>query len=246
MAKVLLVTFALGEKYIQKYNQLWKPSHEAYCQKHGYDLMVLTEFLDKPVDAALHIDANNRLLVCSQVWSDKYDFIIYLDADILINPNAPAIHTAYNYQDKIGIVDEFSQPQTEDRVERINRRLGWEESPTAYYHLAGLDINTPHMLNAGVMVFQPKLHKDFLESMYYKYEPGYTTHHRGPHYQQAIIGYELLSKNMYLIMSNKWNCIWAHYKVYYDGLRTLQETYNETYFLHFAGGCDIQHVMSLY
>jgi lipopolysaccharide biosynthesis glycosyltransferase len=228
-----------------KYTRLWRASHENYCKKHGYDLKIIDKFLDKQLDAKRHIDANNRLLVCSQEWSDAYDYIIYLDADILININAPPIHTAYEYGDKIGIVDEFSQPQPEERAERINKRLGWEESAKAYYKLAGFDIDTDTLFNAGMMVFQPKKHKKYLEKMYSYYEPGYTTHRRGAHYQQAIIGYDLMVNNKCIVMSNEWNCVWHHYKVYYDGKKTLQDIFEKHYFVHFAGGIDHDQIENI-
>jgi len=245
MTAVLLVTFAIGDAYMSKYTKLWRTSHENYCKKHGYDFKIIEKFLDKQLDAREHIDANNRLLVCSQEWSKDYEYIVYIDADILININAPPIHTAFDYGNKIGIVDEFSQPCAEQRVERINRRLGWEDSAKAYYQLAGFDIETDKLLNAGVMVFQPKKHKEVLEHMYSYYEPGYTTHRRGAHYQQAIIGYELMTKDMCIIMSNAWNCVWNHYKVYYDGKKTIQETFDQHYFLHFAGAIDHDKVENL-
>ena len=35
--KVLLVTLAIGQKYLEEYNQLFRKSQETYALKHGYD-----------------------------------------------------------------------------------------------------------------------------------------------------------------------------------------------------------------
>lgn len=238
MASVLLVTFAIGEKFIQQYNRLWRASQENYAKKHGYDFKVLETHFGESLDATKHIDANNRLLVCSQDWSSQYDFIIYIDADILININAPPIHLSCDFGDKIGIVDEFCQPRPDNRVELVNRRCGWEESAKEYYKLSGLDVETEQLLNSGVMVFQPKKHESFLKSIYDKYSNDLLTHPRSGHFNQAVIGYELMKNDNYVLMSTKWNCIWNHYKVYYGGCIGIDVVFNDNYFFHFAGNVD--------
>ena len=244
MASVLLVTFSIGEKFTEKYNRLWRASHENYARKHGYDFKVINHHLGESVDAVKHIDANNRLLVCSQEWSSQYDFIVYIDADILININAPPIHLSCDFGDKIGIVDEFCQPRPENRVELINKRCGWEESAKEYYSLAGFDVDTEMLLNAAVMVFQPKKHADFIKNIYDTYSDRFLTHPRSGHFHQAVIGYELMKNDKYVLMSTKWNCIWHHYKVYYSDRLAIDVVFNDSYFFHFAGNIDSE--MAIY
>ena len=83
----------------------------------------------------------NKILVCNQEWSKDYDFIVFIDADILINVNAPPIHSHIDYGECIGIIDEYSQPSKERRL-KIQRQMGWEKSAVDYYKLCGLDIQT--------------------------------------------------------------------------------------------------------
>lgn len=47
--KVLLITIAVGEKYLKEYEKLFKKSQENYAKKNGYDFKIITEFLDKNI-----------------------------------------------------------------------------------------------------------------------------------------------------------------------------------------------------
>jgi len=74
----------------------------------------------------------------------------------------------YGFRDKIGIVDEFTQPSFQKRTE-FNRRMNWEPNATTYYLRSGFTIQTNSMLNTGVIVMQPKKHASFLKGIYDKY-----------------------------------------------------------------------------
>ena len=45
--KVLLTTVAIGEKYLEEYNNLFGESQRNYALKNGYDFKVITDFLDQ-------------------------------------------------------------------------------------------------------------------------------------------------------------------------------------------------------
>jgi hypothetical protein len=95
--KVLLVTIAIGSKYLDMYKKNFYESQRKYAQKCGYDFKVITDFLDKTIQQRSTISFN-KVLVCSQGWSSQYDFIIFVDADIFININSPAIHSYIDYK----------------------------------------------------------------------------------------------------------------------------------------------------
>ena len=111
--KSLLVTIAIGEKYLEEYYKLFYESQKNYALKNNYDFKVITEFLEKE-NQDKHCISFNKILVCSQEWSNDYDFIIFVDADILININSPPIHSHIDYEGFIGIIDEYSQPSNEN------------------------------------------------------------------------------------------------------------------------------------
>jgi len=68
------------------------------------------------------------------------------------------------------------------------------------------------------------------------------THGRGPHYEQTSLGYELQTQNRYVLLDNKWNAIWGLHK--FVGAQ-LDEFFRNNYFIHFAGGTDIEFAPKL-
>lgn len=242
--KVCLVTIAIGEKYLEEYNQLFRPSQETYAKNQGYDFRVITDFLDDTIQDQSTISFN-KILVCNQSWSYDYDFIIFVDADIYIHPKSPPIHLCTDFGDKIGIVNEFDQPSFTRRKE-IQYKWNWEPTPTIYYRRSGFHIQTDFMLNTGVLVMQPKKHADYLKTIYNKYILKSINHPRGFNYEQSCIGYELQKDRMFEIMPNTFNALWFFYKFENYPL-TLTNFSKQVYFIHFAGLKKSDHnIISLY
>ena len=238
--KCLLVTIAIGEKYLKEYNNLFYESQKNYALKNNYDFKIITEFLDKENQDKDSISFN-KILVCSQEWSTDYDFIIFIDADILININSPPIHSYIDYEGYIGIVDEYSQPSSERRL-IIQKRRGWEANATAYYKLCEFDIQTDMVFNSGVMVMQPRIHKDFLFNIYNKYIKQSKNHYRGFHFEQSCIGFEIQKNNLYKVMDNKFNAIWGIAKTDNIEKYTVNKYFQDNYFIHFAGHTDYDKI----
>ena len=238
--RCLLVTIAIGEKYLEQYYNLFYESQKNYALKNNYDFKVITEFLDKKNQDKDCISFN-KILVCNQEWSNDYDFIIFVDADILININSPPIHSHIDYEGFIGIIDEYSQPSNERRL-LIQKKMGWETSATDYYKLCGLDIQTDMVFNSGVLVLQPKKHSYFLQKIYNKYVKQSKNHCRGFHFEQSCIGYEIQKNNLYKVIDNKFNALWAITKL--DNIKniTLNEYFKDNFFVHFAGHTDFDKI----
>jgi hypothetical protein len=242
--KVLLTTIAIGEKYMAEYYDLFYESQKQYALKHGYDFKVITEFLDKNIQEKSTISFN-KILVCNQEWSNDYDYIIFIDADILINLNSPPIHNFTDYDNCIGIVDEYSQPSKERRI-KIQQKMGWETSATDYYKLCGFDIETDMMFNSGVLVLQPKKHKAFLQNIYNKYIIESITHYREFHFEQSCIGYEFQKEKMFKVIDNRFNAVWNLTKLDNIENMTLTDYYRVNYFIHFAGHTDYDKVKQIF
>jgi hypothetical protein len=238
--KILLVTIAIGEQYLDQYNRLFKKSQESYALKHGYDFKVVTDFLDDIRHA--HTISFNKILVCSQEWSSQYDFIIFVDADILINPDSPPI--PLDCGEKIGIVDEWSQPTKELR-QFVQKSMKWETTAIEHYNLCGFDLNTDKVLNSGLLVMQPKIHGQFLRNIYDKYVSQSIGHPRGFVFEQTCIGYELQKANMYKLLDAKWNSLWGVTAYGHSYKFSLKGFFQETYFLHFASGFGIDKIKTL-
>lgn len=245
--KVLLVTIAVGEKYLRLYERLFKSSHELYAKKNGYDFKVITDFLDKEIPRIETLSLS-KLLLGSQEWSLEYDFIVYVDADIFINPNSPPIHSVIDYNDKIGMVNEYSQPTKEKRLE-IQRSKGWETSAKEYYNLCGLTLETEIVFNGGLLVFQPKFHGEFLRFVYTSFVKTCLVHPRGWHYEQSAVSYSLQVQKNYIVLDNRFNAIWSLEK-YSKELEhqpfDLEAFFHNNYFIHFAGNVDYDKVETLH
>jgi hypothetical protein len=242
--KVLLVTIAIGDRYLQEYKRLFYESQRLYAEQNGYDFKVITEFLDKNNQNKSCVSFN-KILVCDQEWSKNYDYIIFVDADILINKNAPPIHTFVDYQNCIGIVDEYSQPSSEKRI-NIQRSMGWETSAKDYYKLCGFEIETTMVFNSGVLVLQPRIHNEFLKDIYNKYVSRSISHPRGFHFEQSCIGYEIQKANLYTVLDNKFNAVWGITKLDRTNQLSLPDYFKNNYFIHFAGHTDFDKVESLH
>ena len=246
--RVLLVTLAIGSDYYAFYRFTFMKSQEAYAKRHGYDFHVMTHFpevsfLKKDIQQNRGNITMHKILVCSQEWSENYDFIVFIDADILIHPDAPPIHSCMDFGDTIGIVDEFSQPTPERRI-ALQAKNGWETSATEYHALCGFQLDTPYALNTGVLVLQPKKHRDLLEQIFSRYISECGLHPRGDIYEQTAIGYELQKANCFTRLPNKFNTLWAIHKWDTPELN-LKEFFDNTWFLHFAGKVDMEAIPSL-
>jgi hypothetical protein len=232
--KVVLVTICIGEHYIQQHRQIFMPSQAHYAKRHGYDYRIITDYFGPIRHPALI--CLEKQLICSHPWAQDYDFVIYIDADILIHPDAPPIHVNAEGTQQICMIDEMNQPTREDR-HALQVNSGWETKVAEYYSQCGVEIDTDHIYNGGVIIWQPKFHAEFCFNIYKKYCIQQIDHPRWYHYEQAVINYEYQRTNMCKSLPHKWNAVWAlHKQTTYTG--TLMEFITDNYFIHLAGHCD--------
>ena len=241
--RVLLTTIVIGDKYLEEYNNLFRQSQVNYALKNGYEFNVISHFLD-PITQHHSTITLNKLLLCSQGWAEQFDFIIFVDADIFININAPPIHNFINYGNNIGVVDEYSQPSKERRL-NIQRRNGWETSAIDYYKMYNLNIETDMVFNSGLLVLQPRIHRHFLQDIYNKYI-NQCISQKSFHFEQACIGYEIQKANLFTVLDNRFNAIWGLAKADNIENYNLETFFNNNFFIHFAGHDDWDKVINLH
>jgi hypothetical protein len=219
--KVCLGIISIGKLYNEEFERLFKPSVVSYCQKYGYDLKVFTDYLD-PKHRHPDTISFQKCLVPS--FLTEYDLVVIMDADIYIENIAPAIHF-HELHDKIGIVDEVAQNSPAGYEKMI--QVGFADQAEHYYKLAGFELKTSRVLNTGVILCNPKLHAEYLKSIYDKYVDKSIGHPRKFHYEQGCIGYELQTDETYTLIGNPWNFLYIHTQI-------TKEPKN-AYFLHLAG-----------
>jgi hypothetical protein len=238
--KIAIFTICIGNSYIQQYESIFKPSVIKYCNKYNYDLHVITDYIGDQKYRNKSFISFMKMIIPYTEKAKEYDLIMVLDADVLINDNTPPFHT-FDFGDKIAVVDEYTQPSYEERLE-IQRKNGWEVGADQYYKLCGLNINTKHMINSGMFICKPSIHQDFFKNLVCKHIDKQYNHPRGFHYEQSVFGYELQTANLHFIIDNKWNKLWNYYKVNESEggplFKQFYNFYNSTYFLHMAGHVD--------
>jgi len=237
----LLVTMAIGEAYYSQYKNLFYPSQLNYAKKHNYDFKVITKRLP---NTSIHSDtiSFDKILLFNQAYSSDYDKIIFIDADIFINPDSPPIHDLVDHN-SIGVIDEWSQPTSEKRIS-IQSTMNWEKSCTEYYALAGFDLNTTIGINTGVIVANPKLYGSFFQDIHQIYNIHSINHPRHFHFEQSAIGYCIQKSNKAQYLDNRFNAIYAIHKIYNKNL-TICEFTKDNYFIHLAGKYEFDKVNQL-
>lgn len=156
-----LFTFTIGDKYVKEFADYFRPSVEKYCKKYSIDLVVATEpfvpFVDK------HDLCCQKLLICSQPWASKYDAIAWIDADIIISPNARNI-----FEEVKGPEVLFVQHEPyNDTFHLWNWRHKLKLTDKAFDdYTPDVNIYGGTFINEGVMVFQPTHHADYLQNLF--------------------------------------------------------------------------------
>lgn len=258
-SKCALVTFTIGDRYVKGY-ELFKPSHERYCKKHGIDLIQLMEPLVPDLTGAKFI-IPQKLLICSQEWSAKYDKIAWVDSDIYISADAPNIFDGVE-EGKIGMVSDDPFGQYGYR-KYTHAKKGWDmDTPDdirnikTYQKSYGFyqeGFKCEYDCNPGVMVFQPKHHADYLKGLFDEMLPkireiplidknGCRTHFDG------WVWYHFQNDDKMCLLDYKFNMVWPIYRSQlYEPYDTPEELIiplknfiDTAYFVHFT---DLEDVM---
>ena len=255
--KKAIVTISLGKRFERMVKQYCYANWKYYADKYGYELIIIDKTLDESERGKSRCAAWQKCLVLSQDWSKNYDRIVWIDTDIIINPNSLDVIENVPLE-KIGAVDEFSFPTKQDYQIALSRmykhwaNLGFNPtinySPIEYYKNFGIECKFEEVVQTGVMVFNPKIHRDILEYVYYNYEE------KGLNYEMRPLSYEILNNNFQYWIDKKFNMHIQFLKaLYYPYLLELdmdkisffnkkeilklniEAMFANSYFLHFTG-----------
>lgn len=264
--KKAIVTLAIGKPYEAMFDKYCKSLWAAYAKKHGFDLIVITEHLDDSPRSLARNPSWQKCLIFNDARVKQYDRVVWVDSDILINPNSPDITAGVPFG-KIGVVDEAATPTRDDLQVYLDRPNKPQNSamaeylrtafdPTNYYKEFGLEGKFSSIVQGGVIVLSRE-HQELMERVYYKYED------KGPewNYEQRPLGYEIMTHGKEHWLSPKFNMTWVILKAlsypFLDSQLTLTErvlrktgydaraallskcmtnAFLNNYFLHYAGG----------
>lgn len=260
-----LVTLAVGEAYLDGFRRHTRPTWEAYCARRGYDLVVLTEPIDRDCDFTRKSVHWQKLLIGLVPRLKDYRHLVWVDGDIVINHRLAPCIVSHLKEDRIGVVDASADFLAADAVYNrharfliLNYLMTRQLDPqapkavvtggdlSAYYRLLGLHgTRATRFINTGVIVFEPARHARFLAECYARYERDSVD------FENTPVSFELQEHDACEYLDTRFNLIWAHVAAKHypflfnqavvgnnrDLLKLCANiAFHNAWFLHFAGG----------
>ena len=246
-----IVTLATGV-----YRELWEayaaPTWQAFCDRRGYELVAFHEPLDTCARAAGRSMAWQKLICHEHPRLQGFQHLIWLDADIVINPDAPDPLLEAD-PEKIGACLEFDwgrDPQLApiSQVWLGQQRCKFEEQHPGkrfegYPKLWGFGKGAGPLINTGFLLFSPQRHGALLRHVYDNYDDSEVMHWG----EMVPLSEEIHRADMFHAMDQRFNMLIVPFLAsLLSGseqskmriLATASMIYrllNDNYFLHFAG-----------
>jgi len=217
-----MVTLVVGESYSAIWQQLCEPNWRRYAEKYHLDLICLSQPLDTSKRAQERSAAWQKCLILSQDFAQRYEQVVWMDADIMINNRtAPNVIEGVPVE-KVGAAQEITLSHTEPKTAReLLDRIGefWPHlrpmvryTAREYYTVYGLPDECDQVINTGVMVLSPRHHQALLEKVYYTYEEK-----RGREWHQEMrpLSYELNHAGLVHCIDSRFNLMWFPQQLLY-------------------------------
>jgi hypothetical protein len=181
-----IFTILFGADYIKRWQLCAEAGWRAYAARHGYDLVLV----DGPIKRAADLPARpihwQKLFIPQHPAAARYERIVFLDADIMINYHRAPCIVAATPPDKVGVVrfDRYiDDPMTyylafirRYKIARYASRCREMAGPHKPLCLTGPDYATAYaeftarrdlpLLNTGVIVMHPAAHAAAFEQIY--------------------------------------------------------------------------------
>ena len=170
-----IVTLAIGQKYLENWKNLCQANWRKYADRHGYDLICIEKPLDDSARAQKRSPSWQKCLILGEESVNKYDRVVWVDADVLINwANAPCIVEGVAV-DKVGAAPEWATPNDQLSAEARDRLFeSWgitdEQNERDTYAKYGIPAEFDRIVQAGIMVLSPSHHRSILEKVYHECE----------------------------------------------------------------------------
>ena len=252
--KRALVTILIGDAYSEFFNRYIMAGWQQYGRLHNYDIIVFRSPLDSSSRAAGRSPAWQKCIVGEHSLVQQYEQVVWLDADIFINPvTSPSIAESVPLE-LVGAINDRTYP-TADMHQMVQKRIaaiyGSSDQETRYGR-RGLPMEHQQDVQTGVLVFSPRRHQSLLRQVYDRYEDSGDPR---LNYEMFFLSHELLIRPDVL----KWLDVRFNATVWYDILLyhpylldkiaettgvvdndalksfTISNILSMNYFAHFAG-----------
>ncbi len=237
--RTALVTLILGWPYRLVWREVCEPTWSAYAARHGYDVIAIDRPLDTSKRAAMRPLYWQKLLVLRPDLANGYDRVVWIDADIVINPEAPSVTDGVPIE-KIGLTDESRFPSPQEHRDLQLRMANTHERAGNLAHaaVARTSAATSPAPQTGVMVLSPRHHRAILEAVYHDKEQDI------PVAEQVYAGRAILENDLAHWIDPRFNAlvyclkIIEHRRAAIDTeaklIAAIRQWISRHYFLHFA------------
>ena len=257
----IIVTIAIGDKYLNDWTNYACPSWIKYCEKYKLGLVVVEEDLIDLSSEKWKKATWQKLLIGKtlQQTNLKIKNVCYLDSDILISPLAPNIFN-FHKEGKIGLVSIRKNMPYE--FQEMRRRLAFLRnkfyssdypldsslfiSIEDLYRLHNLPIYDDEAC-MGLIVFSCEEHAELMEKIFLKYDKTTKSITNGG--DQTHLNYEFHNYGNIYKLNYRFQAIWAFemawfYPFLYESKykndskiinSCIESSLYKNYFLHFAG-----------
>lgn len=259
--RTALITLTIGDRYEMNWKDICGPGWLAYAERHGYDVIALNQALDPSRRAQMRSPAWQKCLVLRPEIAGGYDRVVWLDADILINPDAPPITDGVPLE-KIGAMDESVFPSVEENRAYWNLVAAQHgkstptvelcraaQNPRHWHAFWGLPSRGDHIVQTGVLVLSPTHHRGILEHVYHNYDDKGAAAYN---YEMRPLSFEIQERKLPYWIDSRFNALLpfllvpAHARrpiqTQIELVQTIRSYLAGNYFLHFAG---LQHLMGV-
>lgn len=215
ISRKAIVTLAVGDRYLQQWKSTCEANWRAYGAQYGFDIICFDKPLDDSARAHKRSPAWQKCLILSQDIIQKYDRVVWLDSDILINHRVAPMIDAGVPVEKVGAAEEFTfadnvghQPrQLLDRLYAHWSKSVINYSGQKYYTNYGLPSEFTKVVQTGVLVLSPPHHRSLLEKVYCNYEEKGGTEWN---YEMRPLSYELLKDDAVHWIDPRFNLVWTY------------------------------------
>jgi|SRR5579859_82381 len=208
-----LVTLVEGARYQRRFQRYCYPNWAAYASRYGLDIVVLDKALDTSPRARSRSSSWQKCLAVTDARVQKYDQIVWIDSDIVINAQrAPNIFDFFKAEE-IAAVKDFDYPTREQfRATLESLYRNWDKAgmhyisnltPEEFYTAFPLPSHS-EVVHCGVIGLSPAKHAHIFRTAYDKYED------KGQpewNYEMRPLSHEILSSSPVTWLDHRFNLI---------------------------------------